>query len=161
MGSATTMSLDLRGKWHGPVDRALSLARPPLCPKRSAYGLAGLRFQPGQRKPGLAAQAASARSQPRLALELAGRAGTLYRKTLQTGRKYQDSECRERIRLHQVPQRSNHFSANGTVTFPFCLTNGGHPRVSQLKRTEVVRDRPRAGWRRRSALVPALVATGR
>ena len=43
MGSATTTSLDLRGKWHRPIDRALSLARPPLCPKRSAYGLAGLR----------------------------------------------------------------------------------------------------------------------
>ena len=34
--------------------------------------------------------------------------------------------------MHQIPQKSNHFSANGTVTFPFCLTNGGHPRnVSQ------------------------------
>ena len=33
----------------------------------------------------------------------------------------------ERICLHQAPKRSNHFSANGTVTFPFCLTNGGHP----------------------------------
>ena len=43
MGSATTTSLDLKGKWHRPIDRALSLARPPLCPKRSAYGLAGLR----------------------------------------------------------------------------------------------------------------------
>src|SRR5271157_1157013 len=43
-GSATTTSSDPKSGCRRPCfDRTLSLARPPLRPKRSAYGLAGLR----------------------------------------------------------------------------------------------------------------------
>ena len=36
-----------------------------------------------------------------------------------------------RISLHQAPRKSDDFSANGTVSFPFCLTSGGHPKFCQ------------------------------
>jgi len=128
-GSATTTSLDLRGKCR-PMFRfaRFSLARPPLRPKRSAYGLAGLRSSRAsesegwQRKP-------RGRSKPRLAAGTSGQ-----ERCPIPGKPSKQPEGVPRILsrtkgicLHQALKRSNHFSANGTMTFPFCLTNGGHP----------------------------------
>ena len=110
-------------------DRTLSLARPRLCPKRSVYGLAGLRS-------GRASESMDRQHEPECAMEaevsrwnwLAEKVA-LYRETPRQPEGAPDILNRpRRIRLHQALKRSNHFSANGTVTFPFCLTNGGHPK---------------------------------
>jgi len=114
------------GRMPSPCfDRALSLARPPVRPKRSAYGLAGLRSSRAsesegwQRKP-------RGRSKPRLA---AGTSGG--KRCPVPGKPSKQPEGVPRILsrtkgicLHQALKKSNHFPANGTVTFPFCLTNG-------------------------------------
>jgi hypothetical protein len=126
-GSATCTSLDLRGKCRRPCfERAPSLARLPVRPERSAYGLAGLR---SSRAVKARAVSASQKSAIQTKVPRAGK-DAVYQETLQRDRKeYPDFESHRKNLLASDSQKKQSFSSERNCGISVLSHQRGSPQL--------------------------------